>query len=311
MESGGTKLRGGRTALSIDVEDWFHAENLKPAIARQAWDSLDLRVERNTMRMLDILESCNVRATFFVLGWVAKKCPQLVRAIARAGHEVASHGYGHELIYALDADTFRTDVTRSKHLLEDLTGSRVRGYRAPSFSITDWAIPILQDAGFEYDSSLVPSLAHDRYGKLQYADAGAPISMLGDQFYEIGISCLRVGKRGLPWGGGGYFRLIPYGVWCRGVRLILYSGSPYIFYIHPWEIDPDQPRVNGIRADHQFRHIINLHRCEKRFAMLVRDFAWMRLCDLLEEWKSASATDTGSRPDSQWQDSEFERRVVT
>ncbi len=279
-------VRFDRAALSIDVEDWFHAENLKPVIARGTWDSRELRVEGNTMRMLEILDACNVQATFFVLGWVAEKCPQLVRAIARAGHEVASHGHGHELVYTITPSEFRTDVLRSKHFLEDLTGIGVRGYRAPCFSITDWAIPILQEAGFEYDSSAVPTLAHDRYGRLAGMDGATPVTMLRDGFYELAISCLRLGARGLPWGGGGYFRLVPYAFWCQGVRLILRSGSPYVFYIHPWEIDPGQPRVRGLRADRRFRHTVNLKRCEGRFAALAGAFAWRRLCDLLDEWKA-------------------------
>jgi polysaccharide deacetylase family protein (PEP-CTERM system associated) len=276
----------GRAALSIDVEDWFHAENLKPVIRREAWDGCELRVERNTMRMLEIIDGARVRATFFVLGWVAEKCPQLVRTIAAAGHEVASHGYGHDLVYSLRPSEFRADVLRSKKHLEDLTGTPVRGYRAPCFSITDWAIPILQDAGFEYDSSVVPAVAHDRYGRLHGVNATNSIASLRDGFYEVSISCIRVGEHGLPWGGGGYFRLVPYPLWCRGVRMILRSGRPYCFYIHPWEIDPGQPHVSGLRASSRFRHRINLHRCEKRFTALVGAFKWMPVGDLVDRWKA-------------------------
>lgn len=276
----------GQAALSIDVEDWFHAENLKPVITREAWDGCELRVERNTTRMLEILDASHARATFFVLGWVAEKCPQLVRTIAAAGHEVASHGYGHDLVYSLRPSEFRADVVRSKRYLEDLTGTPVRGYRAPCFSITDWAIPILQDVGFDYDSSVVPTIAHDRYGRLRGVNAANSIVLLRDGFYEVGISCIRFGERGLPWGGGGYFRLVPYRLWCRGVRMILRSGRPYSFYIHPWEIDPGQPRVSGLRASSRFRHRINLHRCEKRFAALVGAFEWMPMRDLVDEWKA-------------------------
>ena len=248
----------GKAALSIDVEDWFHAANLSGAIPRGTWEQCELRVERNTMRMLEILDASNARATFFVLGWVAEKCPQLVRAIAAAGHEVASHGHGHEFVYSLRPSEFRSDVLRSKQYLEDLTGKPVRGYRAPSFSITEWAIPILQDLGFDYDSSVVPTVAHDRYGRLDGMDAGSPVVLLRDGFYEVCISCIRFGKRGIPWGGGGYFRLVPYLLWLGGVRSILRSGMPYIFYIHPWEIDAGQPRVTGIKATHRFRHRVNL-----------------------------------------------------
>jgi polysaccharide deacetylase family protein (PEP-CTERM system associated) len=271
-----------KAALSIDVEDWFHAANLN--VAREAWERCELRVERNTMRMMEILDACHARATFFVLGWVAEKCPHLVRAIAAAGHEVASHGYDHELVYSQQPNAFRSDVLRSKEYLEDLIGKRVRGYRAPSFSITDWAIPILQDVGFEYDSSVVPTIAHDRYGRLNGMDAGRPVVLLRDGFYEVCISCIQLGKHGIPWGGGGYFRLVPYLLWLWGVRRILRSGIPYIFYIHPWEIDPGQPRVAGIKATYEFRQRVNLQRCEGRFAALVGAFEWIPLCDLIDGW---------------------------
>jgi polysaccharide deacetylase family protein (PEP-CTERM system associated) len=277
-----------RTALSIDVEDWFHTDCLKGVIAREAWERCELRVERNTMRIMEILDARKARATFFVLGWVAEKCPDLVRAIAAAGHEVASHGYGHEHIYSLRPSEFRSDVLRSKRYLEDLTGTAVRGYRAPCFSITEWAIPILQDAGFDYDSSVVPTVAHDRYGRLNGMHAARPIVSLREGFYEAGISCIRVGggKRGIPWGGGGYFRLVPYALWLAGVHAILRSGTPYIFYIHPWEIDPGQPRAAGIDLANEFRQRVNLHRCEQRFASLVGAFEWMPICDLVDQWKA-------------------------
>jgi polysaccharide deacetylase family protein (PEP-CTERM system associated) len=275
-------------ALSIDVEDWFHTDNLKGVIAREAWEGCELRVERNTMRMMEILDARKARATFFVLGWVAEKCPDLVRTIAAAGHEVASHGYGHEHVYSLRPSEFRSDVLRSKRYLEDLTGRAVRGYRAPCFSITEWAIPILQDAGFDYDSSVVPTVAHDRYGRLDGMHAGRPIVSLREGFYEAGISCIRVGKRGrgIPWGGGGYFRLVPYALWLLGVHAILRSGTPYIFYIHPWEIDPGQPRAAGIKVANGFRQRVNLHRCEERFAALAGAFEWMPICDLIDRWKA-------------------------
>jgi polysaccharide deacetylase family protein (PEP-CTERM system associated) len=282
MMTSGSTVRPGlnQAVLSIDVEDWFHAENLK--IARDAWEKCELRVERNTMRMLEILDRANARATFFVLGWVAEKCPQLVRAIAAAGHEVASHGYEHRLVYTLTPSEFRADILRSKGYLEDLTGRPIRGYRAPCFSITDWAIPILQEAGFGYDSSVVPTVAHDRYGRLKGMSVANPVVMLRDGFHEVCISCIRLGRRGLPWGGGGYFRLVPYGLWCAGIRTILRTGRPYIFYLHPWEIDPGQPPVSGLSISSRFRHRVNLGRCEARFDALCNAFQWTSVCDLLD-----------------------------
>ena len=269
-------------ALTIDVEDWFHSYNVKRAIGFDAWDRCELRVERNTERIIEVLEAQGVRATFFVLGWVAEKCPHLVRRIAEAGHEIGSHGFGHEPVYSLTPSQFRADITRSKLFLEDLTGQLVRGYRAPCFSIVDWALPILQDVGFSYDSSSVPTIGHDRYGHLDSLDAGNPIVQLKDGFAEASISCLKLGKRGIPWGGGGYFRLVPYKLWLRGVHSILQSGLPYIFYIHPWELDDSQPDIPGIGVVNRFRQRINLANCEKRFISLARAFDWTPLCDLID-----------------------------
>lgn len=267
--------------MSIDVEDWFQVENLKAAVARDTWDERELRVERNTDRMLELMAEHGVRSTCFILGWVAEKVPALVRRIADAGHEIASHGYGHDLIYSLAPEQFRQDIDRSVKHLRDLTGAPVRGYRAPSFSITDWAIPILQEAGIVYDSSAFPTVAHDRYGKLSGMDAGTPVVALPSGMTEVCISCLNLGSRGIPWGGGGYFRLFPYALFRWGVRRVIASGAPYVFYIHPWEIDPGQPRVGGIKRSHAFRHRVNLARGEARFAALLRDFEWTTMEDML------------------------------
>ncbi len=272
-------------AMSIDVEDWFQVENLKGVIARDSWDARERRVEANTDRMLGLMAARGVRCTCFILGWVAERCPDLIRRIAAAGHEIASHGYGHELIYDLTPGQFRDDIHRARDILQDLTGQRVRGYRAPSFSITDWAIDILRDSGIEYDSSAFPTVAHDRYGKLSEMSAGQPIVRLreGPDFHEVCVSCLNVAGRGLPWGGGGYFRLIPYPLFKRGVQRILSAGQPYVFYIHPWEIDAGQPRVrgDGLKRSHRFRHYVNVNRCEKRWDALLGDFQWTTMSDLL------------------------------
>jgi polysaccharide deacetylase family protein (PEP-CTERM system associated) len=275
--------------MSVDVEDWFQVENLKPVVPRATWESRESRVERNTMRILELMEERRIRATFFILGWIAEYHPGLIRRIAGAGHEIASHGYGHDLIYNLSQAEFRADVERCKKLVEDLTGQQVRGYRAPSFSITDWAVTILQDLGFEYDSSAFPTVAHDRYGRLTGVGAGQPLVELRPRFYEVCISCLPLGRRGIPWGGGGYFRLLPYAPWRAGIRRILRSGAPYMFYIHPWEIDPGQPRMNGLGRVSRFRHYVNLGRCEGRFRALLSDFEWTSIGALLDRWKSGAA----------------------
>ena len=196
--------------------------------------------------------------------------------------EVASHGYGHDLIYTLTEDQFRTDVKRSKGLLEDITGQPVIGYRAPNFSITDWAIDILRETGFRYDSSLFPSMAHDRYGKLEkFKVEDKRWFELAPGFHQVLLSCLPLAGRNLPWAGGGYFRLIPYPVFQRGVRRILRLKQAYCFYIHPWEFDPGQPRVNNIKASYRFRHYNNLERTEKRFRALVSDFSFQPIRDAL------------------------------
>jgi polysaccharide deacetylase family protein (PEP-CTERM system associated) len=246
--------------------------------------------------MLEILEERNARATFFVLGWVAEKRPQLVRSIADAGHEVASHGYGHELVYSLSPGAFRSDVLRSKHCLEDLIGKPIRGYRAPCFSITNWAIPILQGLGFDYDSSFVPTITHDRYGALNGTHASRPIILLCDGFHEICLPCMRLGKRGIPWGGGGYFRLIPYWLWLRGMRVIMRFETPYVFYIHPWEIDPNQPRVDGMRLTDAFRQRVNLASCEERFAALVGEYEWTTVSEAIDAFHTHTMRDAAGVP---------------
>lgn len=270
-----------RLAMSIDVEDWFHVQNLSSAIPRETWADREDRVARNTRRMLELLEETGARATCFVLGVVADRHPDLVREIAKAGHEIACHGQGHELVYDLSPEAFREDVRRSKRTLEDLCGTAVVGYRAPNFSITDWAIDVLAEEGYRWDSSSFPVVAHDRYGRLTGAPPGADIYELRQGFDEVCVSCLNVLGRGVPWGGGGYFRLLPYAVFSRGVRSIVGSGRPYVFYIHPWEIDPDQPRVGGLSKSHAFRHYVNLDRCEARWKRLLSEFRWGTIGDLL------------------------------
>jgi polysaccharide deacetylase family protein (PEP-CTERM system associated) len=275
--------RPPRTVMSIDVEDWFQIENLSGVIRRDTWNTRQLRVERSMDRMLALMAEKGVRSTCFVLGWIADRCPSLIKRIADEGHEIASHGFGHELLDTLSQDEFRADIERSKSLLEELTGAPVIGYRAPAFSIKDWAIPILQEVGFAYDSSAFPTLVHDRYGRLGGVKAGQAVVELRPGFHEVCISCL--GSRGIPWGGGGYFRLIPYPVFRRGVTHILRIGQPYVFYIHPWEIDPGQPRLKGVARGYRFRHYVGLEKCERRFQSLLGDFRWSTMADFVAGWK--------------------------
>jgi polysaccharide deacetylase family protein (PEP-CTERM system associated) len=265
-----------RAVMTVDVEDWFHVENLRTVVRRETWDERELRVERSVERVLELMADARARGTFFVLGWVAERCPALVRRIAAEGHEVASHGFGHELLPSLTTEQLRADLGRSKQVLEELVGASVRGYRAPSFSITDGALPVLQEAGFAYDSSYVPTIGHDRYGRLHGVVGGEAVT-------EVAPSCLMVGRRGLPWGGGGYFRLLPYALFRRGVDRIRATGRPYVFYIHPWELDAGQPRVDGLPKVDRFRHYVGLERCEARLRRLLRDLRWSTIADLLAD----------------------------
>jgi polysaccharide deacetylase family protein (PEP-CTERM system associated) len=268
--------------MSIDVEDWFHVENLRRVVPPHTWPEREFRVEGAMDRMLELMEQLNVKATCFVLGWVAERVPRLVQRIADAGHEIASHGYGHQLVHDLLPREFRRDVKRSKQLLEDMTGRSVRGYRAPSFSITDWAIPILQETGFEYDSSLFPTtIAHGRYGRPATMRLNGHSIAMHDRLTEVSLSCLAVGAHALPWAGGGYFRLLPYPVFRAGVRRILGSGKPYVFYIHPWELDVGQPRLGGLKRSERFRHYLNIEKTETRWLSLMRDFEWTTISQLL------------------------------
>ena len=284
----------GPAVLSIDVEDWFHVSNLSPVIARESWAVRELRVTRSMDRMLALMSEAGARATCFVLGAVAERCPELVARIAAQGHEVACHGSAHQMLSALSPEAFREDVRRSKALLEDLTGRPVLGYRAPNFSITDWAIPILAELGLRYDSSLFAIRSHERYGSLTGLDDRASVAEVSPGFHEVCVSTLHVGSRAVPWGGGGYFRLLPYPVFRRGVTRILATGAPYVFYIHPWEIDPSQPRVHGLPRLTRFRHYVRLRSTERRFACLLRDFRWTTIADLLEQRTAGSSAGAGA-----------------
>lgn len=264
-------------AMTIDVEDWFHAENLAAAVPRETWPALESRVETNTQRMLDCLAISGRSATFFVLGMVAERYPALVRRIVADGHELASHGYGHERLTMMSRRQIHQDVVRAKHLMEDIGGVAVLGYRAPCFSITDEALRVLRDAGYRYDSSWYPVRGHDRYGQLTGCTRrDAPTEVLPG-FYEVSLSTLSLMGMNWPWAGGGYFRLLPYSIFRAGFRRILNTGGPFVFYLHPWEVDPAQPRPRGVKRSHRFRHYINLECAMSRWERLLSEFRWDRL----------------------------------
>lgn len=264
-------------ALTIDVEDYFQVSAFAPHIARSEWNTRECRVERNVNRILEMLANHNTKATFFTLGWIAERYPQLVRDIAQQGHEVASHGYGHERASDLTEEAFFTDIDLAKVLLEDLTGAQVKGYRAPSFSIGAgnlWAYDCLARAGYRYSSSIYP-IAHDHYGM---PDAPRFAHEARPGLLEFPITTLRVMGRNLPSSGGGYFRLLPY-AWSRWMlnRVNRVDGESGIFYFHPWEIDTEQPRIAGISRKTRFRHYVNIDLVEARLNQLLRDFKWGRM----------------------------------
>lgn len=277
-------------ALSFDIEDWFQVENLRTAISRSEWEKLELRVEANTRRILAVLREANARATFFILGWVAERCPELVRDIDREGHEIASHGFAHDLVYDLTPEAFRTDLLRSKQVLEDIVKKPVVGYRAPSFSITPrnlWALDILKESGFEYDSSVFPVSMHDRYG---FPGSSALPFVWPNGLVEIPLSVCRLAGLALPVAGGGYFRLLPYAYFRRLLNRLNRHGEAVTFYMHPWELDPGQPRVQ-VPWFYRFRHYVNLSKTELRLRRLLKDFRFTTLSAAhpINELKSRAA----------------------
>lgn len=261
-------------AMSVDVEDYFQASAFDRVVSRADWHGFESRVVRNTHRLLTLFDQHGVRATFFVLGWVAERFPELVRDIARLGHEVASHGFHHQLIYTLTPEQFREDVRRAKAVAEDAAGCAVVGYRAPSFSVvkpTLWALDVLLEEGYEYDASIFP-IHHDRYGIPDSPRHIHRIERAAGAIVEVPGSTVRVGTANLPIAGGGYFRLFPY-AWTKwGIsRVNTVDQEPVVFYLHPWEIDPGQPRLRVGRTT-RFRHYTGLEKTLHRMEKLVSDF---------------------------------------
>lgn len=264
-------------ALTIDVEDYFQVSAFAPHIKRSEWNSRECRIERNVTRILEMLSHHQTKATFFTLGWIAERYPQLIHQIADQGHEIASHGYGHERASDLTEDAFFTDIHKAKVILEELCGSEVKGYRAPSFSIGAgnlWAFDCLARAGYRYSSSVYP-IRHDHYGM---PDSPRFAYSVRPGLVEIPVTTLRALGRNLPSSGGGYFRLLPYAL-SRWMLKRVNSGDqqPGIFYFHPWEIDVAQPRVAGISNKTRFRHYVNISRMEDKLMQLLADFKWGRM----------------------------------
>jgi len=265
--------------LSVDVEDYYQVQALEAAYTRPNWDSYPSRVDRNTRAILDIFAASNVKGTFFTLGWIAERNPATIRAIVDGGHELASHGYCHHRVDSQTPDEFRADIRRTKKILEDIGGVEVRGYRAATFSVgaaTPWAWPVLEEEGYRYSSSIYP-VARDNYSnpdapRSVYKPAGVK------DLIEVPIATVRMGSKNYPAGGGGYFRLLPYALSRAALKRINRRDHlPAVFYIHPWEVDPDQPRPSGVSAKSRFRHYTNLAKTGERLGRLTRDFRWDRM----------------------------------
>ena len=264
-------------ALTIDVEDYFQVSAFAPHIARSEWNTRECRVEQNINRILEMLALNDTKATFFTLGWIAERYPQLIRKIVQEGHELASHGYGHERASDQSEEAFYSDIHLAKIVLEDLSDGEVNGYRAPSFSIGTgnlWAFDCLLRAGYRYSSSIYP-IRHDHYGM---PDSPRFAHEVRPGLMEIPITTLRVLNRNLPSSGGGYFRLLPYPLSRWMLRRVNSTDRESgIFYFHPWEIDTEQPRVHGISRKTKFRHYVNIERMEGRLNQLLCDFKWGRM----------------------------------
>ncbi len=267
-----------KNALSVDVEDWFQVGAFETVIARDAWETLPRRVEANTDRVLGLFDEAGVKATFFTLGWVAARHPALIRRIAEAGHEIASHGWDHRRVFTLSESAFRADLIRARDAIETASGQALTGYRAPSFSIdrrTPWAHPVLAEQGYAYSSSVAP-IAHDHYGWRESPRfAWRPVA--GASLIELPVTTFELAGRRFAAGGGGFFRLLPYALSSWAIsRVNDGEGRPAIFYFHPWEIDPGQPRVAGAPLKSRLRHYTNLSAMRPKLLKLLRAHQWGR-----------------------------------
>ncbi len=269
--------RARANAMTVDVEDYFQVQAFAKRISRSDWDRFPLRVQHSTNRILDVFARAGVKATFFTLGWVAERFPELIRRIVAEGHELASHGWDHTRVFTQVPETFRADIRRTRAVLQDLGGVDVTGFRAATFSInasTMWAYPILREEGYRYSSSVNP-IRHDLYG-LPNAPR-TPFLPHPDGVIEIPMTTVRLFRRNWPCSGGGYFRLLPEALYRAGLGRVNREGMPGIFYFHPWEIDPGQPRVPNIGLKSHLRHYTNLSRMEAGLHALLRDFPWERM----------------------------------
>ena len=262
--------------LTFDVEDWFQVENFKEYISFDSWDSHKLRVEKNTHTILNLLDSFNFKpkATFFILGWIARRLPHLVKEINNRGHEVANHGDHHHLCTKQSLKEVFNDLKKGKEILEDIIGKRVYGYRAPSFAINNDILQIIKETGHIYDSSFNSFSMHGRYGTIDLSDNNQKniTNKISDNFYELPISNLNIRQKIMPLGGGGYFRLIPFPLFKLGMNQVIKKDKAFLFYSHPWEFDPGQPSVEQASTGFKFRHYINLDKTHSKLASLIKNF---------------------------------------
>ena len=275
--------------FTVDLEDWFQVENLKEVIKSDTWDSYELRVINNTKVLLDLFDEYAIKCTFFVLGWIAEKVPSLIKEIHEKKHEIASHGYAHKLIPMQTPKEFEEDIIKSKKILEDIIGERVIGYRAPSFSIADWAIDILKENGFIYDSSYYPFNLHNRYGGFEkiYVMNENKMFKFPNGLIEVPISTLKFMNIHIPWGGGAYFRILPYFIFRLGMRSIFGRNNYYLFYFHPWEIDYWQPKIKNIKLNYRIRHYTGLKKSCNKLKKLFKEFQFTSIADFLNTQKEA------------------------
>ncbi|MCB0064659.1 MAG: DUF3473 domain-containing protein [Caldilineaceae bacterium] len=280
-----------RNVLTIDVEDYFQVHAFQSAISRNSWDSYTARVVDNTRQILALLAACDVRATFFILGWVAERFPELVREIAAQGHEIGTHGYWHELVYHQTPTTFAGDLRDSLEVIQDaVPGAQVIGYRAPAFSITNeslWALDVLADHGIRYDSSIFPLSLHDRYG---IKNAQRFATRLANGMWEFPASTVQLGRWNWPVAGGGYFRLYPRWLTEQAIRHLNREGQPAVIYLHPWEFDPAQPRVNDVSQLTKFRHYVNLSKTEERLRYLLERYSFGPMAQVFAKELADSST---------------------
>lgn len=283
----------GNILITVDLEDWFQVENLRGSFPHSKWDECDIRLVEPTRRLLGLFKQHDVRATFFVLGWIAERMPELVQEIHQLGHEIASHGFSHQLCYSMDSNSLKQDIIKSKRLLEDVTDIEVYGYRAPNFSVDEGLISLLVELGFGYDASYNDFQAHSRYGSLAGDWVEVCPGLLRDSrgFYEVPVRNLNVLKKKMPWNGGGYFRLLPLWLFKKGVdHFFRKGGQTFVFYCHPWEFDPAQPRIKGLRPDYRFRHYVNIKKNLKKFDGFLLAFSGFRFLTCYDFISQATAS---------------------